>query len=481
MVVKCFGIAVASVVLFGTSVQAQDWAAVEEGAVRTAFVENADASIRFSCPGAEATVPSAISLTIGNAAINGPVRFNFDNGTSVAGIFSDGALLADTAERAAVFNLVRDLMKSQNAVTVAARGLTERAFALRGSGRAIGDCPVREATAVAPAPEARPADPVPETPTEAPEVAVVDGTPTPESPPPAAPVPAGSGTFTAPITNDPFADYRLTECSGTRGLLLMNYDTLNGISELSDFCFDPDAGSLDSSEPRADLALSEDSSLGRAYEVLESGTDRYSRVRLDFGQELGCTTQIAENSVNFTIPDGSLVRNPETLFLYARGFTVPDSALTPSDLFDTEIALLSIRDFSVRRIDPATTETALLPEGADLRGVFDANGRSAGFDVTSGNGFWVGDAGGSLSLTVTDSGDVIGSGRFNAKNRRLIGQEDHDWVTMTAEIPYMRGYMIGADGDAVMAYGVVRGSYEDVAGATHQFEASATFTACAEG
>ena len=252
------------------------------------------------------------------------------------------------------------------------------------------------------------------------------------------------------------------------------------MTELSDFCLDEEALTLLSSEPRAGFALAEDGANGRAFEVLESGNDRFSRVRIDFANELRCGAQLTENSVNYAVPDGNLARNEETLFLYARGFTVANTALTARDLFDTETTLLSIRDFSVRRIDPATTETALLPEGADMRGVFAASGRQGSLDITSGNGFWVGDATGSLDFTVEGDGDVIGAGKFTAKNQRLVGQEPHDWVTMTADIPYLRGYVLGATGSVVMAYGMVRGSYVDANDRTHQFEASATFSACVD-
>lgn len=204
MVAKGFGITVAGFVAMGTATQAQQWTAVDNNTVRTASVSTEDATIRFDCPVPGATVPNAIALSIGAATINGPVTFTFDNGTSVAGIFSDGLLQADSAEKAAVFTLLRDLMRSQNRVSVAARGLTERGFALNGSGNAIGTCPV-QAIAATPAPPTRPdaLAPTPDAPAQA--------APDPESP--VAVAPTESGTSNSPITGDPFVDYRLADCA----------------------------------------------------------------------------------------------------------------------------------------------------------------------------------------------------------------------------------------------------------------------------
>lgn len=463
------GFGVAAVVSASTA-QAQDWTAEAAGDVRTAVVVNDDATLRVNCLSLDAPAPNSIEVTIGDSVIAGPVTFAFGNGTSVAGIFQANTLLADTPENQAVFVLIRDLLKSQNAVAVIARGAEEREFALRGSRNAIGDCEVAPVVATAPAAEV-PAEAPPaseDTPSE--DVAQVA--------PVARPTPSDNMTTLAPIANDPFTDHRIASCAGTRGLLLMNYDTLNGVTELSDFCFDESAGTLTASESRGGFTLVDDSDTGKAFEILDTGDDRYSRVRIGFGQDLGCGNAIAQASVDYAIPDGVLTRNPETLFLYARGFTVPDTALTAQDLMGTEAVLLSIRDFSVKRISPATTETALLPEGADMRGVLTADGQSGALTITGGNGFWVGEAGGAIDLTADEDGDVTGAGQFSAQNQRLVGQKAHDWVTMTAEIPYLRGYNLG---EALIGYGVVRGSYVDARDRTHQFEASATLTACTGG
>lgn len=474
MMVKGFWWSTALLAVSGTAAVAQDWSAVDANGVREASVENNGAAIRFDCSTSDLTVPNAITLTVGDAAINGPVTFSFDNGTSVAGIFANNTLVADTAENGAVFSLVRDLMRSQNGVNVAARNVPEQAFALRGSGRAIGACEVDEAS-FATAPEARPEEPA--------EPDVVSETPVADEPSdtadltlptrPAPIIPDGLGTLTAPVEGHPFADYRLADCGGVRGLMLMNYDTLNGVTELSDFCFDAETGTLDSSEPRAGFSAAEDGT----FEVVESGDTRVSRVRIELADDLRCGGMLDAQTVNYVIPDGTLSRNPETLFLFARGITVPDGA-GGTALFETEETLLSIRDFSVRRIAPATTETSRLPAGADLRGVLSGSGAAGSLDITNGNGFWVGEAGGGVTFTVDDAGSVIGSGQFDAQNRKLVGQDRNDWVTMSAEIPYLRGYVLGESGDALIAYGVVRGSYVDGRDDTHQFEASATFTAC---
>ncbi len=447
-----------------TSAWAQDWSATQGDGVLNATVTNGTANLVVTCAPANGAAFNAVQVTIGDATIAGPVTFAFDGDTTVAGIFGDGFLTADTPQNAAIFGLLRDALKSKNVVTVTARNAPPQTFSLRGSSRAIGTCDVP-----VPAAQEEPAAPAEDT------TAPV----TPDQPNPTEPAYTVEMETVQPLADDPFVDHRLADCSGTRGVLLMNYDTLNGITELSDFCLDDTAGTMAASEPRAGFAATAKDDQTSAFEILETGSDQFSRVRVELGPALGCIAESGASAVTYAIPDGNLSRNPETLFLYARGLTVDDAALAPRNLFESESTLLSIRDFSVRRIDPATTETNLLPAGADLRGVLAATVRSASLAITGGNGFWVGDANGSLQLTVEDDGDVIGSGRFSAKNQKLVGQAPTDWVTMTAEIPYLRGYVLGEEGSAVIAYGIVRGSYVDARDRTHSFEASATFTACA--
>ncbi|WP_035898767.1 peptidoglycan-binding protein [Labrenzia sp. DG1229] len=283
-----------------------------------------------------------------------------------------------------------------------------------------------------------------------------------------------------PLVGDPFQDHFIDTCTGLKGFLLLNYDTLNNITELSDFCLDEETGIMVSSETRTGFVLSETSAFGRAYEILETGDSKHTRVRVGLGNGHSCSDSFMEHSVEYNIPDGKLNRHSETGYMYGIGYTVSQPFRSAMPIREIDGAILSIRNFSTRRTSTPTTGSIRLPSGADLRGVVHTSGKRGEYKIERGNGTWVGDAAGEIDLSVDDDGNVLGAGSFEAKNHRLVGHEPHEWVSMSGKIPYMRGHLFGENGEMLSAYGIVRGSYVDASGKVHQFEASAIFNVCAD-
>lgn len=282
----------------------------------------------------------------------------------------------------------------------------------------------------------------------------------------------------SPLQGDLFQDHIIESCPSLRGFLLLNYDTLNNITELSDFCLDEETGTMVSSETRTDFVLSEKSDLGRSYEILDTGDNRHNRVRVSFSSDHSCSDVFLEHSVEYNIPDGKLRRHSDTGYAYGTGYTVSHPSIKGRLIGDLEGALLSIRNFSIRRTSPSSTKSTQLPSGADMRGVVRSNGNKGKFEIERGNGTWVGDASGKIDLSADEFGNLMGSGSFVAKNHRLVGHEPHEWVSMNAKIPYLRGHLLGENGEMLSAFGVVRGTFTDASGQVHKFEASAIFNAC---
>ncbi|MCA1243801.1 hypothetical protein LC092_15235 [Stappia stellulata] len=282
-----------------------------------------------------------------------------------------------------------------------------------------------------------------------------------------------------PLEGDPLRDTRLESCAQTRGFALLRYMTPDGpVVHLSDLCLDEDEGRIVSAETRDGFTLVEKSRNGRAFEVLDSGNDKYSRLRVQLVPDEdapGCTAN-GLHSLAYQIPSAKGLTVDGATALYATGYTIPATARKPMRP-KTSVVLLSIRDFSQAEL-PRSLPQQHLPASADLYGMLDFSGDAATFSVIEGGGHTVGEAAGGLSLSVDGTGEVRASGDVTAKSQRLAGHQPHEWVSMRAEIPYLRGHVLGQTGIQLKSYGAVRGTLMDASGQEHAFRASAQLVAC---
>lgn len=291
---------------------------------------------------------------------------------------------------------------------------------------------------------------------------------------------AGAITSIRPVDGDTFQDHLISQCGGTRGMLMMNYGTSMGITELSDFCLDEQTGSMVSSETRDGFVLAENGPQGRAFEILETGHDKYSRVRVGIGSEhVWCLPTDETQAVQYFIPDNILSRHSDAGYMLASGYTVTDVDKAEWSIASGQQAYLSFRDFSISGISQASTVATAL-EGADFVGKLVSQGDTATFIIESGNGYWVGAGSGHVEIALGSGGGITATGNISAENIRLVGHKPGEWIKMSANIPYMRGHLLGREGEMLNAMGVVRGSYVDFEGITHEFMASAFLSVCAE-
>jgi hypothetical protein len=290
---------------------------------------------------------------------------------------------------------------------------------------------------------------------------------------------AQATTETRPLQDDPLVDTRFESCAATRGFALLPYSTPEGGTiRLSDICLDEDNGRIASAETRDGFTLVEKSRNGRAWEVLDSGEDQYTRLRVQLVPDEdtpGCTAE-GLYSLAYHIPHAKDLRVDGAMFLHASGYTIPATSAKPMHP-KADAVLLSIRHFSQADL-PRTAPNHELPPSADMFGTLSFTDTGATFSIVEGGGYTVGEAGGEIALSVDQTGEVRATGHFKAKSQRLAGHEPHEWVSMQAEIPYLRGHILGKDGIQMKSFGVVRGSYVDASGQEHAFHASARLVAC---
>ena len=99
--------------------------------------------------------------------------------------------------------------------------------------------------------------------------------------------------------------------------------------------------------------------------------------------------------------------------------------------------------------------------------------------ISKGYGHNYGDAGGNLEIQLVGNGEFQAKGKFAAKSARIVGHEPHEMVTISGDIPYMRGHILGSNGAEMLGYGLVVGTYDDASGQTHSYRAIAHFISCA--
>lgn len=285
----------------------------------------------------------------------------------------------------------------------------------------------------------------------------------------------GGGTY--PIPGTPVIDYRIDQCEGTKGFGAMWYHTENDlILGLSDFCIDEEKGTIVSAEPLEGLTLTEQSRNGKIFEKIRSPENtlrtevRFQRTDCDADNPDGVFYTLHHVSAE----DLSSVSGTRSANMH--GYTIPSTSNAPLEAVDLP-AVFHLGFHSQAQLPQQTTQ--VLPEnGQFLNGKLSVSGNAGTFLITEGAGVSASEASGTLKLEFADHGEISMSGTLTAKNQRLVNHEPGEWITLTAEIAFMRGHLMGAKGNNLRALGIAKGSFVDTDGQSHQFLAQTRFETC---
>jgi len=284
---------------------------------------------------------------------------------------------------------------------------------------------------------------------------------------------------TKPIDGDIFRDYRISGCEETKAMAAFRYQTAQGdVLALSDICLDEEEGEIVAIEDASGLTLVEKTNDARAYEILSSGSDRYSRVRIAFDPDEeapGCgADQDVFHSIHYDIPNKAYISaNKDAFAVAGKGSSVEARSATPQKTTASGV-YLGLRPLSIDG-GPIKVHANIY---ADAYGDFAMKGEVGNITLNKGDDNWVGEADGTLRVSVDEHGYVFMGGGFSYKSRRLAGHHADEWVTMKGTIPYARGHFLGEDGVLLKAYGLAKGTYVDASGREHSFRSLAYVIGC---
>lgn len=286
-----------------------------------------------------------------------------------------------------------------------------------------------------------------------------------------------SGRVTYPVPGDPLIDFRIDQCEATRGFGSVWYFSDKGpVFALSDLCIDEKNGKITSIETREGFTLVEKSKNGKQLEIIGSAEKQAGRTKARFVR-LGCVENDPDDVffIYYYFLNENEFRFFDTSMATMLAHTVPPLSNKPKKS-DGESMPMSLILFSQAELPEQTTQ--VFPDVQNFRGNLSVTGNTGVFSIVEGGGVSVGEASGTIELQFNEDGEVFMSGNLTAKNQRLAGHEPGEWISMTAEIPHVRGQLLGTDGDQIWAYGIAKGSFIDTDGQTHQFRAQVRWQSC---
>ena len=175
---------------------------------------------------------------------------------------------------------------------------------------------------------------------------------------------------TQPIAGDPFRDFRIEECEGTRGFGIFTYETTDSVFRLSDLCVMEEAGDVISAETLRGLELTKKNSEGRAFENLKSGKSDYQRNSLAFTPDENapdCTPEPVE-SIRYFIPNPEFIRQfPNATSMLAQGYTTKTVNSKPAHR--SMQVYLGIRNISQGELGSNTMTTPVVNGFGDMYAV----------------------------------------------------------------------------------------------------------------
>lgn len=294
-------------------------------------------------------------------------------------------------------------------------------------------------------------------------------------------------TETHPIKGDPFIDYRISDCSGTRGMGMFYYLTTgsNGgnVAEISDFCLDETIGHMLASEEIDGLTLVKKGKSVRQFELLDGESNDYSRVSIRIASDevsLACLSSITGSEFTFYhIPNPKYIkRNSNSSQAIFTGFTIgktSENTLRVNSGGKHQISISPISQDSNRHLD---TDSKLEGGVVQMLGALTFNDGAGTLKINEPDFESTGEVQGSLTITGGADGAVQMNGTFKIKSARLAGHHPKEWVSMEGTISYMRGQILGDNGEALQAYGLATGSYTNASGETHSMRAYVSLNSC---
>lgn len=194
-----------------TTALSQQWVQTESDGLIVAEIEEGASRLTVRCSPNIEIGQNAIRVDLNGTPVTGQTQFQFNDGSQQAVLLENGMMGADTDNNAALFSGVISRLKQASDVTVRLPDGAEQTFSLRGSTRAIGECPL------------------------------------------------------------PSIPFDMADCEDERGFGYIRYGLGTGPFALSDFCINRDEGSLRGLESFGGLTLTKDDGVNFTYENLSSG------------------------------------------------------------------------------------------------------------------------------------------------------------------------------------------------------------------
>lgn len=293
-------------------------------------------------------------------------------------------------------------------------------------------------------------------------------------------------TKSTPIDGLPFQDYRITSCSGVSGLGWISFGAQSSGTgwfqnhALSDFCFDMKKGKVFSAARAEKLSLvAGPGSLApgsglNSFKALNYGGDTPpSFAFVPYPAPLFCdsdrTGLYAAEGYNLDYGTG---HSESSLLGFSRGTPFPNATLPIDQKYG--FSFQPIWGADDRELDASEVRFFAIWASAS-----NTDGRTS-LVIEHGDGSIAGEATGQIDVNLKDGGEITLSGEFQYKNAQFAGLQPDDFVSGTARIVYMRGFLAGEDGKGVFALGIARGTYVDASGNDHNLWYGVSMNACVQ-
>lgn len=292
-------------------------------------------------------------------------------------------------------------------------------------------------------------------------------------------------TETQPVEGVEMKDFRIMGCSKTSGVVAYNYYSFKkgGNLVISDFCLDEETGKFASAEVKEGFALVAKGRNGRKFEVPGSGKEEFNRYSISLtGDADGWACPVAKSDAYwFSLHTGQSKPSlhPDRKILSANGFTIGavSGGINSNDYSNNHEFSFVPLTVDGQAPDTSNSGEAYLASFDGTSSISYKDGEGT-LTFIEGDGERAGEIAGKLQIVGDAKGEVILRGDLAASNARLSGHLPEEWVTMEADVPYMRGQILGVDGSALYAYGIAVGSFVDASGKAHTFKAQVNLYGC---
>lgn len=427
---------------------------------------------------------NSIYLFFGQDDYSGIATFKFNRDEVYQLKFVDSYSTVDTPEKAAMFEAITAKLKSNNSLSVISFDGNLAKVSLKGSSKAIGECPVRNVIKKTTKSKVS-VDPV-----KIEKIVIqkhlaalnkadansrnksADQTITNTDEP----------KLTRTVSNG-IVHHKLDKCDNERGVAIAHYnfretEKLPAL-EMSDICFARKNTKLWASESDENLVLVRKADSTEFYEVISPNTASFERWSATAGRYYDENSKWRSGSVNFSYQRSSSARfnykvtgtqqNGDVAmygFLYENSSTLADVNkeysihITALDHWDY------VRDQFNSRIAGENPYLAF----SGMMKIEGSKGKVELNDTGEGDG----EGGGALVFNIDEMGRVSGEGTLNLSNARLAGLNDHDWKNTELRIEKIVGQFVGKNGSEFRAVGIATGETTDQDGYVNKVKARLT-------